>query len=145
MNNAFIVDGMDVRFGSQDYTIDYNCNYNVPGDGDVYFRWMTKSKDLPKDEPQPTSRRERRRLEEAAWDTVEYTTIESFREVSGKEMNGMVADPMFRDTPRLGKHERVNYIESAFSIWPQLDGPDEGDFSLAPGSPCVDRGRTSAE
>ncbi len=140
MNNAFIVDGMGVRFGYDDYTIDYNCYYNVPGDGDVYFRWLTKKTDLPKERTQRLSRRERRRLAAAAWDTVEYTTIESFRAASGKSTNGMVADPMFRDTPRLGKHERVDYIKSAFSLWPQLDEPVEGDFSLAPGSPCIDRG-----
>ena len=121
-NNAFICDGLGVRHGHDGYFIDYNCYGGVPGEGPVSFRWQRQD--------QPSGQ----------WTLMEFDSIEAFAAETARERHGIAADPLFAATPRLGEVERVDFGPAPFTAYPQVTGASEGDFTLQPGSPCIDRG-----
>lgn len=120
-NNAFICDGLGVRYGHQGYTIDYNCYYTVPGARPARFQWEAKD---------PTGK----------WKARTYPTIEEFSAASGQESHGIYADPQFSSTPGLGANLRRDYHTTAFIVYPQVRDTSEGDLHLKDSSPCIDKG-----
>jgi len=119
-NNAFICDGMGLRFANKRYDIDYNCYSCVPGQQPVVFRWEEESS--------------------GKWKSSDYELLERFSAATGRETHGLVADPSFTATDGLGAEVRVFYGDAAFNHYPQLDNVNSGNLHLSSGSPCIDRG-----
>ena len=122
MNNAFILDGLGIRYGSEAFWIDYNCYYNVPRQEGVRFLWEQQE--------QPSG----------AWTSDTYENIQAFSVMTGREKHGIKADPMFVDMPHLGEISRVDFGPAPFNSYPQVESIAEGDMHLTAGSPCIDRG-----
>jgi hypothetical protein len=120
-NNAFLCDGLGVRYGYDDYMIDYNCYYAVPGGAGPRFTWSVKG----------------------ASDVLArttYETIEAFAKATGREVHGIAADPEFRSAPGAGETPRVDYGPAPVADYPMAKDASEGDLSLKPASPCIDCG-----
>ncbi len=121
-NNAFICDGIGVRFAHAGYLLENNCYWPVPDAGPLRYLWQEQAGD-------------------SSWVERRFERLTDFSAATGGESRGLEADPLFAATPGLGAVERVNYGRAAFSSYPQLEHPEAaGDLRLAPGSPCIDAG-----
>lgn len=121
-NNAFICEGLGVRYGRENFTIDYNCYRGVPGGRPPVYRWEVQ--DQPSGE----------------WERMELPSMSAFSQASGRERHGIEADPEFISTKGLGALERLEFADVGFNDYPQLEDASAGDLRLKDSSPCIDRG-----
>jgi hypothetical protein len=119
-NNALICDSYAIRYANDHHGIDYNCYYGVRVEEAPVFEWETER--------------------DGEWEQTAYHTIEDFSNATGREKNGMVANPLFLSPEGIGAVERVPYAMAPFGQYPQLTNPDAGDLRLKESSPCIDRG-----
>jgi hypothetical protein len=120
-NNAIVCDNYALRYANDRHWIDYNCYDGVRTEDPLIFEWEINR--------------------EGSWEQTAYTSIDEFSSTTRRELNGMVADPMFLSTEGAGAVERMPYAMSAFGDYPQLTGPDAGvDLRLKKTSPCIDMG-----
>lgn len=119
-NNAIICDHFALRIANDRYSIDYNCYSGVRTEVPIVFEWELER--------------------EGRWEQSAYTSMEEFSSATHRELNGIVADPMFLSTIGAGAVERVHYEMAQFGDYPQLTSPNTGDLRLKKVSPCINRG-----
>jgi hypothetical protein len=120
-NNAIIGRTYGIVHNSANYSLDYDCYYNGPGQGPSRFTWDWLDAD---GKEQTFSTR----------DFAEYVKR------TGSEQHGFYADPQFVSTPDLATVPAVEYEGSCVSQSAMLNDTSAGDMHLAPTSPCIGRG-----
>ena len=94
--------------------LDGNCYWN-PSAGVIFkFHWLADDK----------------------W----YKGLSAFRDLSGMENAGMVADPQLRATPGVATYTVSDYNHSCATDAGLVKSVSDADFGLRPTSPCIDRG-----
>ncbi len=112
-NNAMIGADFAVREGYDgNNSLDYDLYYHIQDSAPRRFQWNRKI----------------------------YSSMEGFREATGQETHGLYADPLFADTPGLGRTPWNGFLKDVLGNHPLAENAESGDMRLLPTSPCIDRG-----